>query len=452
MTRTLLLACGAALLAAAALPDQRWAGTYAFVNVTVIPMDAERVVPDQTVIVRDGRITAVGPAGTTAVPDAAVRINGRGRFLIPGLAEMHAHVPSDPEYAREVLFLYMAHGVTTIRGMLGHPNHLALREQLNAGEVLGPRFWTSGPSVNGNSVPTPDVARRVAREQKAAGYDFIKIHPGLTRETFDALAAAADAAGIRFAGHVPAAVGVPRALEAGYWSIDHLDGYMEPLVADGAARPTSGGWFGANLAPLADEDQLARIARATAAAGVWNVPTQTLMESYAAAPDPEAFRGRPELRYLPRQTREQWMTWTVTMDTAGPPADVRQRFIEVRRKLIKALHDAGACLALGSDAPQVWNVPGHSIHRELEAMVAAGLTPYEALATGTRNVAEFFGVRDRAGTVEVGKWADLILLEGNPLEAISNTARRAGVMVRGHWLPRDAIDRRLAEIAAKYET
>lgn len=451
MKPTVPLLAALAAVAATASPCGAQNPTYAFVDVSVIPMDRERVLERQTVIVREGRISAIGPASRTAVPAGATRIEGRGRYLLPGLAEMHAHIPQDAEYAREVLFLYLAHGVTTVRGMLGHPSHLPLRDQVESGQVLGPRIWTSGPSVNGNSVPTPEVARRVAREQKAAGYDFIKIHPGLTRATFDALDAVADEVGIPFAGHVPADVGIRRALEARYWSIDHLDGYVDALVADGATTPESGGWFGANFAKYVDEAKIVPLARATREAGVWNVPTQTLMESYASASDVEAMARRPELRYMPPRTREQWVAWTRRAASGGPPDDERQRFLQIRRQLIRALHDEGAGLLLGSDAPQVWNVPGISAHQELHAIVAAGLTPYEALETGTRNVATYFGVLDRAGTVETGKWADLILIDANPLVTIENTRRLAGVMIRGRWLPRDELDDRLAAIAARYE-
>jgi len=194
-----------------------------FTHVGVIPMDRERVLENQTVVVRGDRIAEVGPAATTLAPTAATRVDGHGKYLMPGLGEMHAHVPvpqieqqlgGSSEYTERVLLLYLANGVTTIRGMLGHATHLALRERLRRGELLGPTLYTSGPSFNGNSAPDPETARRMVLEQKAAGYDFLKIHPGLSRETFDALARTADSVGIRFAGHVPAAVGLDRALAA----------------------------------------------------------------------------------------------------------------------------------------------------------------------------------------------------------------------------------------------
>jgi hypothetical protein len=421
-----------------------------FEDVHVIPMDRARVLEHQTVVIQDGHITAMGARGSVAIPGGARRIPSTGKFLMPGLAEMHAHIPAPgagAAFIENVLFLYVAAGVTTVRGMLGDPSHLPLRNRVEAGALVGPRIWTSGPSVNGTSVPTPDSAVRAAGFQRQAGYDFIKIHPGLTRAVFDSLDAAADRAGMRFAGHVPVQVGLDRALSAGYWTIDHLDGYVEALA--GRAGQDGGGWFGVAFANDVNDARMEELARRTRDAGVWNVPTQILMESYATAETPDAMAQRPELRYMPPRTRDQWHQWKTNAATQQPQS-VMDRWIAVRRALIKALHDAGAGLLLGSDAPQVWNVPGFSVHRELEALVAAGLTPYDALATGTRNIATYLGTADRAGTIAVGKQADLILLDANPLTDIRNTTQRAGVMIRGVWMPQSEIDARLATIAADY--
>lgn len=428
-----------------------------FTNVGVVPMDRERLLEDQTVVVRGDRIAEIGPAAAIRAPAGAVRVAGRGQYLIPGLAEMHAHVPPPQAeqqlgvgYAERVLFLYLANGVTTIRGMLGHPAHLVLRERLRRHELPGPTLYTSGPSFNGGSAPDPETARRMVVEQRAAGYDFLKIHPGLSRETFEALARTADSVGIRFAGHVPAAVGLDRALAARYASIDHLDGYVERLAGltlrEGVRSP---GFFGFNLTDEADESRLADIARRTRETGVWNVPTQALMDGFVSPEDPETLGRRPELRYLPKALVAQWVQAKRNAQAqSGYDADRARRFIALRGRVIRALHDAGAGLVLGSDAPQVMNVPGFSAHRELETLVAAGLTPYQALVTGTRNVALYFGTADRVGTVEPGKVADLVLLEGNPLADIANTKRIRGVMARGVWVPREELDQRLAEIAA----
>jgi imidazolonepropionase-like amidohydrolase len=441
-----VVACASASLAANAQD------VTAFRNVTVIPMDSERALPAQTVVVRGERIVSIGPAASAAVPQGARVIDGAGRYLMPGLAEMHAHVPpdDDPRYVEEVLFLYVANGVTTARGMLGEPSHLALRERLARHEVLGPRLFTSGPSLNDDSVDGAESARRLVREQAQAGYDFVKVHPGPTREEYAAAAQAGAASGIELAGHVPADVGVLRALEARQATIDHLDGYVEALVPED--RRQNGGFFGLNLAAVADRSKIPDLVAATLAAGTWNVPTQTLIEHWPApSPTLDQLLARPEMAYVPPQMRDQWARAKRQM-LAAPGYDGARvvELIELRRELLKALHDAGAGLLLGSDAPQVFNVPGFSLHHELDAVVAAGLTPYEALRTGTANAARFFDAESEFGTIAEGRAADLLLVGGDPLADVGALARPDGVMVRGRWLDRGEIDRRLAEIAARY--
>ena len=426
--------------------------TYAFVGVSVVPMDRERVLADQTVLVRDDRIVAIGPAGTVDIPTGSVRIDGSGKYLMPGLAEMHAHIPDSMAAAKEVLFLYAAAGVTTIRGMLGQPLHLELRRQVALHQVLGPRIWTSSPSINGRSVQTPAAADSAVRASKEAGYDFLKIHPGPSRESFDQLVETAADVDITFSGHVPADVGIFRALEAGYASVDHLDQYIEGLVSDDPPNANlEGGWFGAAIAMQADEARIVELARMTSEAGVWNVPTQTLAVSYATTESIESMAQRPELQYMPERTRERWIRWKADAANDAPDAATLARYIELRNTLIKTLHDVGAGLLLGSDAPQVWNVPGFSAWRELKAIVDAGLTPFEALETGTVNVGRFFAAENDLGTVTVGKKADLILLNRNPLAGVENVGVPAGVMLDGQWLSGEKIRAGLEAIAAKYE-
>ena len=424
----------------------------AFVDVTVIPMDRERSLPHSTVLVQGGRILKVGPALQVAVPEGAIKVAGKGRFLIPGLAEMHAHIPggqaSDTEVQR-TLFLYVAGGITTIRGMLGHPHHLELRARAGRPDVISPWIYTAGPSFNGNTVPTVESAISRVAEQKEAGYDFLKIHPGIKREVFDALSAAAQRAGLRLAGHVPLDVGLERALEARYASIDHLDGYVEAMVrADSPVSPAQSQFFGLNLGEHLDESRIPSLVRATKDAGVWNVPTQTLLENLASDVSAKALTRRPEMRFVPAATLYEWAAAkSAILSETGSSAESARRTLAVRRKLIRALHAGGAGLLLGSDAPQFYNVPGYSIHHELEAMVAVGLTPYQALETGTRNVALFFGTQAEAGTIDAGKRADLVLLDADPLADIRNTSKRAGVMLHGRWLSQSMIDARLAAIA-----
>ena len=428
---------------------------YAITDVTVVPMDRERLLPGQTVIVRDGRIAAMGEAALVSIPEGAVRIEGRRRYLMPGLAEMHAHVPPDPretQWTEDVLFLYAANGITFARSMLGAPTHLGLRARAERGEIVSPRIYTSGPSLNGNSVKSPEDARRMVAEQKAAGYDTLKIHPGIGRAAYDAIAEEARAHKITFGGHVPEDVGLERALEVGQATIDHLDGYIPLLLKDGAVSTGESGFFGYELTDQVDETKLPGVARRTREAGVWNVPTDSLVHHVLLpAPSASEMESREEMRYVPRPMLAQWVK--ARADIQAQPewdAERARRFAIVRGKLIKALNDEGSGLLLGSDAPQLFNVPGFSIHRELSYLVDAGLTPFEALATGTRNVALFLGAPSDFGTVEVGRRADLILLDANPLAHVANVQRRAGVMLSGRWLPEAQIQNGLADIARRY--
>ena len=428
---------------------------YAFVDVSVVPMDRDRVLSGQTVVVEGDRIIALGPTGSVTIPAGAVRIDGRGKFLIPGLAEMHAHIPPGPRVAdstiERVLALFALNGVTTVRGMLGDPRHLPLRDRAARGELLSPTIYTSSPSVNGTTMRTGAAAIDSVTKYRQAGYDFLKIHPGLTRAIFDTIAATAKRVGIRFAGHVPLDVGIERAIEAGYWSVDHFDGVMEGLVPE--TRPFTvqeDGFFGLGLIDRADERRIPVLAAKAKAAGVWMVPTETLMRHIVGNFAVDDMRRWPEMKYMSATDMAGWVRTTATMrgDSAVSPAS-KARYLDFRKKLIKGFYAAGVGFVLGSDAPQVWNVPGFSLRRELAYLVDAGLTPFQALESGTRNVAVYFGTEATTGTVAAGKRADLILLDGNPLQDIANVGRQSGVMLRGRWLDRADIASRLQAIEAR---
>lgn len=410
------------------------ADTTAFINVNVIPMMSEAVVPARTVVVKDGVITTIGNVDEVRIPEDAEAVDGTDRFLMPGLGEMHAHVPeaNSDELAR-YFDLFVANGVTTIRGMLGRPSHLELRRQLQEGKVFGPRLVTSGPSMNGRSVSGEADARRQVREQAALGYDFVKVHPGLSADEFVALAETANEVGIPFAGHVPVAVGVESALRLRMATIDHLDGYLLALLPPDSYRSGGyGGFFDVMLAAELEPGKINEIAAATAASGTWNVPTQVLIEQLVSDTPVADLRSRPEMKYMPRATVQKWGdTKEAQLAERGFDSEVAALAIRLRRQLILALHESGARLLLGSDAPQIFNVPGFSVHRELQVLVESGLTPFEALQTGTTAVADYLGTN--TGTVEVGKDADLLLLDANPLDDIRNSRRIHGVMLRGQW-------------------
>jgi imidazolonepropionase-like amidohydrolase len=418
-------------------------GVTAFVGVDVLPMDEERILRDHTVVVRQGRIVEVAPRSQVQPPAGATLVEGAGRFLMPGLAEMHGHTPGG-EMEEPVMFLYVANGITTVRGMLGNQSHLDLRRRANTGELLAPTLYLAGPSFSGGTIQSAPQADQRAREQATAGWDLIKVHPGLTREQYDAMAMAAHQAGIRFAGHVPSDVGLRHAIEMGQETFDHLDGYIEFL--DAFQGPV-------------DRARLDEAVRMTREAGAWVVPTMVLWEvGIIGLGDAAEMAAWPEMRYWPRENLpmvtegvEGWAgrQRNAARGAAENPARARQ-WAENRNTVLKALADGGAGVLMGTDSPQIFSVPGFSLHRELQAMAEAGMTPWQILVSGTRNVGEYFQGKDTFGTVAVGRRADLLLLNRNPLDDVAHVADRAGVMVRGRWLPEAEIQAGLQELAERF--
>jgi imidazolonepropionase-like amidohydrolase len=423
--------------------------TIVFTGVSVLPMDREEVLENQTVIIEGGRISYVG--SPRATPAGATTIDGRGKYLMPGIAEFHAHVPSGAGavHAHRTLTLYALAGVTTARGMLGAPMHLALRDSIRAGQLLGPRLLTSGPSFNNNTASSPAGVVAMVTAQKDAGYDLLKIHPGVPRIAFDSLAATANRLRIPFAGHVPLEIGLEVALTSKYSTIDHLDGIVEAMYS-GPQPLTSqvNGFFGLGIVRQLDQSRLQSIVDRVQASGVAMVPTEILMDNYANDLTGDQLTAHEEFRYWVPQQVAGWRAQKDNLlGQAQASREQRQEFIALRRRIIRALHEAGVLFLLGSDAPQLWNVPGFSAHRELGALVAAGLTPWQALRTGTVNVAKFLGEEGRSGVVRVGARADLLLLDANPLQDIANSLRINGVMLNGRWIGPEERSRMLGSLA-----
>ena len=290
------------------------------------------------------------------------------------------------------------------------------------------------------------------RQYAAEGYDFLKIHPGIQREVFDTLVKTAREAGIAFAGHVPVQVGIRHALESGYATVDHVDGYLEGLVPESAGvDPEENGFFGYNFTPLADTTLIDGLMALTREKQVWVVPTQSLFERWFAPTDADSLLAQPEMRYMPAETRANWKRSheQYVSDPAWSP-EQWQAFDAIRRQLIYRLSKEGNGLLLGSDAPQVFNVPGFSIHHEIAGMQRAGIPPAEILRMGTLYPARFFGREDQSGSLEAGKEASLFLVGGNPLEDPAALRQVQGVMLRGQWLSREAIDEKLEAIARQY--
>lgn len=444
------------------------AQTTAFVGVNVIPMDRERILSNQTVIVRNGIITAIGDAKKVKLPKDAVRVDGAGKYLIPGLVDTHAHLLSDADefpdsIAEDELRVMVANGVTTVRFMIGTPELLALRARSSKGEIAAPTIFVASPHLTGREqgnnfvVNTPDEAREAVRKSKAAGYDFIKITTFIKAEVYEAAVDEAAKQNIRVVGHADSRfVGVERAWKAKQ-QIEHLDGYMELLLRDDAPMKGSvsdlyvynvDNW---KSFEYMDESKIPEIARKTVASNPYVNPTQHFMKNtFALARSEQSIRAQPEFRFYPSKVQQQWLEFykknrflnTISLEQ-------RARWVDLRNKLIKAIYDSGGKIMAGSDTPEFLFLYGFSQHRELKALADAGLPNYAVLAAGTRNAHEYFGTIGQVGTIEIGRRADLILLNANPLENISATENRAGVMLKGKWQTQGELNGWLDEIAPK---
>jgi len=420
------------LLAFAAQP-----AAIAVVNVSVVPMDRDRVVAGQTVVVVDGKIAAVGPADTVKVPAGAQRIDGAGRFLMPGLADMHVHfavtgnTAQDTAENERLAEIFVAHGITTVRVMNGSPGILALRRRIDAGEVPGPRIFSTGP-INGLSrtvsyrPETVAEANALVAEQKAAGYDAIKL-TNLTPEVYTAFLSAAKREGIPVYGHVPAPVTFEMAARGGLRSAEHVIPFAVSLAP--ADRPRATG--PSSLAPeLSEWSRLPALAALLRDNGVWVCPTVVVAQRFTA----EEKRRRladESMRNAPQRMRDAWAA-----DVDNDRTDPAPGLLGFGLTLVKRLHDAGVGLLLGSDDMNPYIVPGAALHEELALLVKAGLSPYQALRAGTSDAARFLGRETEFGTIAPGQRGDLLLLDANPLENVANASRPVSVIVRGRPLAR----------------
>ena len=456
MTAPLVAACSQGDGPEASTAEQ---ATLAIEGVSVVPMDSERVFSDVTVLVGNGRVLAIGPSGEVSVPESATRVDGRGRYLIPGLNDMHVHFQEELALGR-----FLATGVTGVRVLWGGESTLDFRNRIARGELAGPDIYTAGTIIEG--MPPPELAAvidtagrvivrdsvdgaRAVREQHAAGYDFIKVYNNVPASAYRGIVAEAGKLGIPVAGHVPFEVGLDGALAAGHASIEHLRGYIWHLVpADAPNQP--GADLRSRTLAWADGDlsRIQELAERTRDAGVWSVPTLAvrmilkpdhLVEAYLATV--EASHMTEGMRAF--HTERMSIPW---MSNFGP-ADFEAAMdgFAVADSLVRALVGVGAPLMAGTDTPPL----GFALHRELEELVGAGLSPFQALEAATVNPARFLARGAGAGMVVEGSPADLVLLDGNPLEDIGNTRRIAGVVRRGEWLDRATLDAMLEEGAGR---
>lgn len=441
------------LVCSCAKPQEKISETAILIaNTDVIDVRTGNILKQRQVVIDSGKIKRIVKVIENSDSYNTI-IDGTGKYLMPGLAEMHAHIPQpstrNPEIVDETLFLYLSNGITTIRGMLGGPSHLELRKKAKNNEILSPRIYTSSPSLNGNSIRTEEEAIAKVTQYQKDGYDFLKIHPGIQLNVFNAAVRTAKEVGIPFAGHVPVDVGVRHAMESGYASIDHVDGFLEGLVPQSAnVNPSDNGFFGYAFTPLADVSYIDELVDMAKKHKVWIVSTQSLYERWFAPVSAEELLTQPEMKYMAKSTLKNWKIRKEQYTNAEDfSVEQWEKFNEIRRQLMKKLQDGGHGMLLGSDAPQLFNVPGFSIHHEIDGMLSAGLTPLEIIKSGTINPAIYFGREEEFGEVKENQSADLILLNANPLEDIKALKAISGVMVRGQWLSKEAIDAKLSEIA-----
>lgn len=453
MKTALHLILAAALFAAGAqaqrsLQAGHSAGLIAFNNVSVVDVKGGRLIRGQTVVVKNGRIAALGSRKDVPIPAGAAIIDGNGKYLIPGLADMHVHL-----YTEGDIQTYIANGVTMVRNMAGDSTHLDFRRRIAAGELIGPRIFTAGPVVETGSLSHPDnvlltdagSAWREVERQHKAGYDFIKVYNELSPEVYKAVVAAAKKFNMTVAGHVPFEVGLDNALSHRQSSIEHLQGYIQELIPKTAPVQPSKLFRDSNVAwNYVDISRNKGLAERTAASGVWNCPTLVFfVHELSPAAVHAGFLKRPEvkllsLRGMPDRTKnEGYLAGFTDSDFADT-----QRGLANQLRLLRALDAAGARLLVGTDS---W-LAGYAFADELEILVRGGFTPARVLRMATIDAATFLGEEQQSGSIEPGRRADLVLLDGDPLRNISNVRRVRAVVADGRLLQRNDLDALLEKL------
>jgi len=445
----LLLLLPALLLAQS--NGNRQAAPLVLAHVTIIDVTGGPSKPDMTVVIRGDRISDIGKAGEmTAPPDATV-VDASGKFLIPGLWDMHVHW-----YNRDSFTLFTANGVTGIREMFGNSELLRLRDEIAKGSLTGPRMIVASPIIDGpqpvwpNSiaVSNEDEGRKAVRKVKEWGADFVKVYSLLPRDAYFGIADESKRQGISFVGHVPFTVSAAEASDAGQKSIEHLTGvllacsYNETELrneivkarAPGARSRREGENLRETFSDRKAKDLFARFVKNQ----TWQCPTLTVLRSNAYLGD-QSFRNDARLKYVPRPMRERWGQRIANRNDNDYVKKVFKKEVEI----VGAMQRAGVPLLAGTDTGNPFCFPGFSLHDELALMVIGGLTPVEALRAATLNPAKFLGLDKTLGTIEPGKIADLVLLDADPLADIRNTQKINAVISNGRLFDRKALNKML---------
>ena len=423
-----------------------------FTHVTIIDVTGQAPKRDTTVVITGDRISAIGD--NIPMPAGAQVVDATGKFLIPGLWDMHVHW-----YLRDTFTLFIANGVTGVRQMFGNSDLLRWRDQIAKGSLLGPRMVVASPIIDGpqpiwpNSIAVrnEDEGRKAVRRVKQWGADFVKVYALLPRDAYFGIADEAKQQGMTFVGHVPNSLSPAEASDAGQKSIEHLTGILiassdkEAELRDKLVKadsPQARGRVQATALETYNEKKAANLIAHFVKNQTWQCPTLTVLRSSVYLGD-EDFRRDGRLRYIPRLQQQRW-NFRLANRSGGDDA-VEKKVLQKQFEIVGAMQKAGVPILAGTDTGNPFCFPGFSLHEELALLVIAGLTPVEALRSATLNPAKFFGLDQTLGTIEQGKIADLVLLDANPLLDIRNTQRINAVVSNGRLFDRKALDKMLTE-------
>lgn len=475
LTLAIVLTCPGVLLA-----QPKESPTLAITNVTLIDCTGAKPQLDMTVIVVGNRITEIGKSDRVTIPANAKQIKGEGKYLIPGLWDMHVHLEE------QFLPQFVANGVTGVRHMFSRPAFPSLpvrdwRKDIESGRIIGPRIVATskaldglngeGPVIPGSAVlvQTPEEGRKAVADLRANGDDFVKVYPFLKREVYFAILeeAARGPKKLAVSGHVPHAISAAEASDHGQKSFEHCYGIVigcskdeDKLRKDLVARIEKGALANDTLDATGawrtqvkaldgfDAEKAEALFKKLAKNESWQVPTLVTRRSWSSLNDPK-FTDDPRKKLLPLKVK---IAWSVDRNNPGKypvlgielsAKDIEQQklLFEEHLRLTKLMHAAGVRFLAGTDTPVPYCFPGSGLHDELELFVRAGLTPADAILTATRNPAEYLGRIKELGTIERDKLADLVLLDANPLDDIQNIRKIHAVVQNGRFLPKETLDK-----------